>query len=74
MGGTHCDSTLGREEKTRKLSVQGCAQPKNDGISEQILILFYMWAEPSVTAAYLGSEAESDKRRNYFCRRIQQCI
>ena len=45
---------IGSEDKTRKLTtlkaVQSCAQPKNVVISEQIIILFYMWAEPSVTA------------------------
>ena len=48
-------SGVSREDKTRKLmalkAAQSCAQPKNVRIYEQILILFYMWAEPSVTAA-----------------------
>ena len=55
VGGTQCDNSVGRGDKTRKLTAlkaaQSCAQPKNVRISEQILILFYMWAEPSVTAA-----------------------
>ena len=55
VGGTQCDGSVSSKDKTRKLTalqaVQSCTQPKNAGISEQILILFYMWAEPSVTAA-----------------------